>query len=464
MKKNKNIVLIFIFIIFIVSISGCKNDNSNNKELNEDSLPDGYDTSEEVIHIWKYVGTNNGENTSKLIPLIEYYCKTNNIPYQLHCYYENEITFEDYELKRNLNLNNPNTIVFGGTPEFNSKISSEHADYNKIQEYANIADSCKQLPIIPISYMYDINLLNKKLLDYYSIQYDKEIVLFDDYYEILNQLINSGAKFNITWQYFYLDTTYLCKKNNLFLNIDDTSEKIDDNYINSFKSVVKELLKRGNDLNIFESTESGFEYDLIDENTNMKLFVGKNSSSDTHLYYMPDYNGNNNNYLVQDISDTLIYFVPRYIEYAIYIGENVTNEKIYDIANYMMSSDFLSQYTFGNYMLKNDNENNLYKPSVTSDTAYNEQVLEYCNNNANAIKNIDKILNENILNGNISSESVKTLINNTYKINYFISSNIYKFVYDIYVDSKTSGSIDKSTQNFFDNQMEDFITSLKLRL
>lgn len=57
---------------------------------------------------------------------------------------------------------------------------------------------------------------------------------------------------------------------------------------------------------------------MEDENTIMKLFVGRQISRDNHLYYMCDIYSNVDSNLANSLADTILYFEPTYLDYGIY--------------------------------------------------------------------------------------------------------------------------------------------------
>lgn len=119
----------------------------------------------------------------------------------------------------------------------------------------------------------------------------------------------------------------------------------------------------------------------------------------------------------------------------------------------MMSKEILEKCTFEYCLLKNDHNDNLYEDSVTSDTAYNEIIYNYCCKNAKEFERIDNVLNENIFNDNINDSSIKVLFNNTYMLNLKVYANVYRSVIEIYQSSKENGkSIEESIQEYFDTQ------------
>ncbi|QSX05876.1 hypothetical protein JYG23_14625 [Sedimentibacter sp. zth1] len=447
MKSLRKSICIMILLSMMLSMfCSCNRSNLTDSGVNNNQ---NTDYSNDVINIWMY--QDKSPNTKRLIPAIEKYCKEKNINYQMHCYSLEEMTYEDYILKRNINLDKANTIVFGGKEEMKN-LNINHADYSNVSAFSNIADSCKCLTYIPISYHNKMTLINKNLLNLYEVECNKEIICKKEYYELIQQLIDKGAKFDNDFLMCELKARLLMEKYELILSDNDTQSSIDNTYIENLKKAVQEFVNINKDR--IEFKDGKVSKVIIDEYTNLKLTVGFNPLSyDNHRYYVDE----NNEILIKSLKDTIIFFEPKYIDYAIYIGENVTNNGTFDLVNYMMSADTIRKnYGSHTFMLKNDCKENLLCMSTTDTELEDEK--EYYIENAQEFVRIDNILNDNIYNGNINKEFINELMISSYLPNYFINAFISSCL--LYCTAYP----DQDVQSCLDHKLDDFITTIKLMM
>lgn len=89
---RKILCIIISNLLIVLILSGCIN-------TNQDS----------VVNVWMFEKEYDSQ-TPKDAERIKKYCEENNIPLKLHYYKENEISYEDYIFKRNINLTSGNTI------------------------------------------------------------------------------------------------------------------------------------------------------------------------------------------------------------------------------------------------------------------------------------------------------------------------------------------------------------------
>lgn len=425
MKNIKKLICIIIILSFIITmICGCDKDSDS-----------------QVIHIWHYYGTNEDLSSD-----IERYCKQNNISYQLHFYSQDELSFEDYYLKRNTSLAKNNTIVIGDINDMQNLDKNSHADYSNVEAYKNVADTCKNLPFISVGYNARISLINKKLLDYYNVEYSQDIILQDDLSDIVFELINNGAVFNAkNLSAIYINS--LLEKYNIGLTYNSTAQDIDDVYEENLKSAVEDIINKNFKYNMeaYDCLNYIDLQDIVDEKTNMKLAVGFEMGDD-NFYTKFGFNGTNS--FVESLKDTIVYFEPFGISYGIYIGKSVTNESVYDLANFMMSRKMISNYT----TLKNNKYGNMEYLSASSD----EELSKYYHENEQELIRINEVLNKNIFNGNISSEVAKIIESKSFNL----SGSVM-----LYLVSAIEANSEKnmSSEEYIKETFEDFISRLKIR-
>lgn len=465
MKKSSKIIS--LFLVFILLLTSCNQGRASTRD-NELS-------SSDTIHIWSYY-RNMNEGYLRMLNLVEKYCEDNKIPLEVHLYNTSEITYEDYALKRNLNLTKSNNIVFGEYKDIQD-INIKHGDYTKVKKYANLADSFKYLPCITFGYDCSLRLINKEMLDYYNISVDKDIISYNDYIDIIFELIEKGAKFegdNI----FSIRDLYskkLMKKYNLCIDNNMTESDIDDKYKENLTKAVYDLLDFMKDKPYILRGCGSRPEPLVDTETSLVLESG-------FLYNRYDieetliYKSCSHCELVDNINidDSIVMVEPYGINCCLFMGENITNDKIYDVVDYFLHKTCLGEYSTGRYKpFKNDytyyynnhfgyrdDDGHLiklgkkYNPTIGDNLT--EEDAEYYNKNEEELFKFHRILEDNLFMGNISKELVQELEYSSSKLNRRISG----FLGNMYLYSKQ-----RSEEEFdIEKEIEDYITKTKLRL
>ncbi|QSX04956.1 hypothetical protein JYG23_09665 [Sedimentibacter sp. zth1] len=438
--KRKYIWFIIISLL-VLSLTSCKADKN-------------IDTSNNTVHIWMY----DGEYTSSmhdLLPKVRNYCSKNEIPLEIHYYTDDEMTYDDYVLKRNASLYNANSIVWGGPNEMKN-VSQKHADYTKIDNYENIGDSFKCLPYIPCSYEAKLDLLDINLLNYYDITIEKDMLSYPEYRSIVFEMIEKGAEFNNEYVINRMYIEEKAAKYMLPLNIVELGKNIDDEYkinvIKAIKEVAQEKV-----FNYECANQSSYKR-LIDQKTNLYLVVA--DSRNIYNWYIP-YDSENGEFRVgkeaETINDTIVVYSPIKISSAIYIGENVDNDNIYDLVNYMISPDFYKNefgniedgFMGSNFTFKNDNQEKLYESIKMTQTKFE-------GNDNKDIERIEKIINNNVKNGNLSEEYIKLF---AYDIPFNSPNNLLYYFMKEESNKLMNGNI---SDNELKKDVDNFIAKLKL--
>ncbi|QSX05303.1 hypothetical protein JYG23_11540 [Sedimentibacter sp. zth1] len=430
MKNKKRYILLFLIFILIISITtSCKKADPN------------------TVHLWMYQRDQN-DQIAMLIPDIERYCENNEIPLQIHCYYESEMSYDDYILKRNINLEKNNTIVCGNYNEMRN-LNSEHANYENIENYKNIVKSCKNLPYMLVAYTYNIRLINKNLLDVYDINFDKDIMSPTDYRNIIFRLLENGADLSNDSAINNACVTNLMYEYNLNLNNTTKESEIDEEYRNNLANAIRKFVEKSKDRT---NIALGCSKTIIDNKTNLTLDIGYGSDCREDNCYYTDFNKNT---LLKSLKDTIVLFEPDMIRYAIYINDKITNESTYKLANYMLDSELLGEnIRFSCFTLKNDCADNMYMNIVNN----NVEIEEYYKENETELKCINEIIERNILNGNISEEFINELSYKTLGMNSLMEC----FIMNAQLFNINRG--EEKTEEFIDINLDNFIKKIKLSL
>lgn len=246
MKKNAEIYLVILILLFV--LSAC------NKAEKDDA-----------VNVWmfRYIGAHGNTELKSLIKSeITSYAEENKISVRFLEYDNEEITLDDYKLKRNLAIEHGGAdIIIGDMYSGMAQISEYAGDYTKLENYKNIFDSFKGKYCIPIGSIMETILLNNRVLKSYGIECNKYIML-DDYYEIKQSIKGKGAKlkYNRSEELQLFD--YYINKNNLEI-------KKDDKYIIDRKAGLKTIKE------ISEDILKHYNYDM-DENKRMEKLYSEN--------------------------------------------------------------------------------------------------------------------------------------------------------------------------------------------
>lgn len=130
---------------------------------------------DDTVKVWMYRYSGESGGTYDIMNLIETeitnYAEENKIKVEILNYKEDELSLEDYKLKRNLALEHGNADIIIGDMYGNMAQMSEYAgDYTKLENYENIFDNFKGQCCIPIGSIMRSILLDNKVLKSYSIE------------------------------------------------------------------------------------------------------------------------------------------------------------------------------------------------------------------------------------------------------------------------------------------------------
>ncbi|SHJ86122.1 hypothetical protein SAMN02745248_01136 [Hathewaya proteolytica DSM 3090] len=227
MYKFKKIIAIFS-ILNSVFIMGCGVKNDQKAEIQlwwyEHGVENMIDHNEkEVIY-----------NTRAIIDRVKSYCDSNKIPLKMNVYTSSQISYENYILKRNVNLSKDNVIIMDKSSSL-YELNENHCDYNKISNYKNLYTTLEKLSFIPLDMNIEMFAIDTELLGKYSAKLDKNVISYNEYLDVVNKMRTNGYVGG------FLNTKLNLKKENLF----SSSPKIRDENINikKYKRVINECIK-----------------------------------------------------------------------------------------------------------------------------------------------------------------------------------------------------------------------------
>ncbi len=475
-KKNKYLAFIFI-IIFLITFTACNKKNINDIEKNN--------SSNDKIQLWYNFDYNPYEEelTYALIDNAKKFCDLNSIPLEI-VKYDNEIlSYADYAFKRNLAAESGNMIVIDSISNL-SDLAKHHADYTKINIYNSILSPYKDRFCIPIGRSLKSSFIDNAILDFYNIDTpESPAITYPEYLEIKQKLKNSGARFEPKNDDFYETIRYYLYINGL-LYVNKNDEILKDN--NKLKEAINKsiygmcediILYNDSNLNEFEKiirvTSKGFE--IYDSNSLLHLKEVQNCEFYRSYPYTPKWfkhlfneNPSTKTYIIDYFgsNDLPIIRTP-----GIFIHKKITNEKIFDLANFILEQ---SSYIYGK-------TNNLtsaplfYTEKVLNELKLNEY-LEYVGEDAsdeekriiNATFDIfakDEVKSKEIADAyftdNVIVKSIETLIYDT--INE-IAKNLSNSSSENNLSLENFNSEDEEINRLVDKKIDEFIKQLILEI
>lgn len=295
------------------------------------------------IQLWSYNIKADIEYKLHIIEYAKEYCESKNIPLELCVYNEKEISFEDYILKRDLALAFEKNIIIIDDIRTMADMSKQPVDYTKLNSYRFLFNAYKDRFCIPLGVFYTTMAIENEVMEYYGINAsEKPIITYSDYLEIKQEMKNKGARFEFNISEFSDVILYYMSKNNL-LFIDKNSENLMDK--NKFKEALKstiidicnEIIKYG-DANIIinQSEEFRTSKNIYDKNSKLNLRY------DNSIHGSSFTGGLINPFMydkVDNFANRTFYIYPFIIgpSPSFYMHNRITNDKIYDLANFIVN-------------------------------------------------------------------------------------------------------------------------------
>jgi hypothetical protein len=429
--KKRIIIVISIFVIILLFVI-LKFNNNYGAMYNSDE-----------IQLWFYDSDSYGIGVSKIIVRkVEEFCVSNNIPLKIFEYNKDTMTYQDYLLKRNISAATGNMITIDDARNL-IEISKHHADYTKLENYNNLLNIHKNRYCIPLGINCGLRTIDNEILEYYDIKTNKKIITYNEYLEIKQEIKEKSAKFKLNiLEYSELIDYYLNKNGIIF--VDKESENIKDS--NKFKEILKKsIIELCNDIklnydgkldkkNFDDNNESNGE--LYDENSNL-LFA--DSIGGTYCITNPIMANPYHPFGIKDILNKTL-FISNFSQHSpsLYMHKKITNKKIYDIANYILSESCYS-FLYEGY--------SIYMP--TFDTPYVRNIFQV-NERWEYIGNPDET-------STVKKEDIKSILDEVFKV--FIKDQLSE-VYDYYYLNTKNTISDINGVNSANNLINNFIEEI----
>lgn len=468
MKKiNKYFPLIIIFILLLI-FTAC--DNEKNKSNND------------KIQLWygyRYI-PHNEQLIEDIIDYAKTYCDANNIPLDIFKFDNETMTYKDYIFKRNLAAESGNMIILDDITDL-SDLAKTHADYTKLKIYNNLLSPYKNRFCIPIGRDLRTSFFDNSILDYYQIdKTEKLVITYTDFLQIKQEMKKKGARFEPKNEDLYETVKYYLNNNGL-LYINKQDDILKDN--NKLKEALKKtLFDMCNDIIIynnasleefhplFRRSSKGFE--LFDANS--KLYLNNYSRSYTSPTYINWFNHEN----VKDCSNKtyiIDYFGVDYFNnghtLSLFIYKKITNEKVYDLANYVLKRS--------DYMYRQSSDKPLFTPILYTNKLKNKlglnEKLEYIGLASDDERKIINYTYNMLAKDEVKSKEIADAYFSDHDILRDIESLIYDTIHEIAEKlSEDSSENNLSLENFnseneeinklVDKKIDEFIKQLILEI
>lgn len=342
------LVLIILMLLSILSTSCTK--KVKNKTSTDNSENDDTKNSTDKIQLWYYDFLDAGVYTDAITQIVfrvKRYCNENKIPIEFIRFSEEELSHEDYIFKRNLAAINGNMIAIDDS-RFLHGIATQHADYSKIDSYANVLNAYKDRFCIPLAVGYQGFLIENKILEHYGINTSNNVLTYVAYLNLKQRMKENGARFELNRAEYIESIKYHLDRNDL-LCINDDSEFIGN------KSKFKEMIKKTSldlindilqyndgtlDMEILSKESSFHNFRMHDLTSKLDLWRINKSRYGIMSYFRLelDLDDKDSNTLV--VYDDEIFYSP-----CLYIHQKVTNDSIYDLANHLVNEDIIKVIT-----------------------------------------------------------------------------------------------------------------------
>ncbi len=448
LKKVIAIILIIMLTFLCISCS--------NKADNENA----------TIQIWYYDYKNAvaySDNLNNVLANIRLFCERSDIPVEIIKYDKDSLSYEDYILKRNIAAANGNMIIIDDVNKM-WDIAKHHADYTKLENYDNLFSIYKDNYCIPLGVDYNAIPISNKILEYYNISTKKPIITYDEYLKIKQDMKEKGAKLKVSGDVreFSEIIDYYLNQNGLMLVNEDSeilrdNEKLKKSLKNAIIGVCDDfIMYNDSSLKLVDKNRLNNGFAIYDDKSELILFDGIGTISLTDYTEFFRFN--------ESILDTTLVIHPRmFLSPCFYMYKKITNDKIYDLANYIVSDAIYVTIS---------GKNHFYSPIFETEKTKNHLELdsnwEYNGAYKKSTKDEDiKICNliNDVFEMLVKDNETSKLISSYYYTNWGYNNRIIGFVADLIRDELSIINFDyknKEANKMIDNKIDEFIKNFNV--
>lgn len=401
-------------------------------------------SSSDEIQLWFYDSDDCSIGYSKeIVRKVKNFCDSKNIPLKVYEYSMAEMTYDDYSLKRNISAATGNMITIDDARRLR-ELSKHHADYTKLNGYNNLLSVHKGRYCIPLGINYSLRSIENETMKYFDIKKPENLILtYNEYLEIKQEIKEKGAKIKLnSLEYLELIDYHLNENGLLF--VDEESKNIKNS--NKFKEMLKKsIIEVCNDIILnYDSKLYGYNIEGYDNNRYIYdeksgLIFSDLSNASTRIT-KPVIANPYSPFGIKDILKKTLFVNPSsFHSPSLYMHKKISNNKIYDVANYILSE---SCYFF----LYEDAS--MFVP--TFDTANIRRTFQV-NNEWKYIGNVVGDMGE-------VKKEIKTILDEVYKI--FINDQLKEVYDEYYLNTCPVFNNNYSTSNIISNFVKDVISDI----
>lgn len=402
------------------------------------------------------------ENVKALFRNIMAFCDENKIPLEVVMYDASTMSYEDYILKRNIAAAKGNMIIIEDASNL-WDLSENHADYTKLENYNQLLDAYKDRFCIPLGISNYTITINNSILDFYGIKLDKSLITYEDYLELKQTMKDKGAKFQVNnFEYSEKIRYYMDKYNLSYIN--DTKEITgnEDKFKADLKSLIvdfcNDFIKYHDSKFDVAVLENDNQLNVYDENSGLNMFYQLESNIIPALS-LTEYDSLSGNFEIIDNNNVSAVYPIVGLSPSFYMHNKITNEKIYDVANFIISEESYKTIS-GKYNIYSP----VFKGELTKETLKLDDNYDYIGiyktaadsgdiRSKTILKFIDESLEMLIKNDDYSKHIADYYLSNqddSRKIYNFISDRIIKLSEDNfeYKNEDLEKEIDEFIKNF----------------
>lgn len=328
MKKVLKIVILSFILLQLLYLSSCAmGDKGNNSK----------------IQIWHYHNSNMDlDIPDRIIKLTKDFCDTNHIPLEINIVDQKSVSIDNYILKRNIALSTGNAIIIDDQMYLEG-IAKKHADYTRFDSYNKLLDAHKGRYCIPLGLNYKMFVINKDILKHYGVDIlEKSVITYADYLNAKQEMKEKGANFKFNTREYYEIIHYNMNSNKLAF-IDIENEILDDKEFE--KKLKNTILSICNEFKTKEYSQIDLNKRFYSSRLEKMLMYDETSelALDEYSYLIPGGLLDPYKYdmLLEGIKipDKIFVVDPYSMLYSpsVYVHNKITNKKIYDVVDYIVS-------------------------------------------------------------------------------------------------------------------------------
>ena len=396
-----------------------------------------------------------------IIDSVKLFCEENNIPIEINTYTSDTLSLEDYKLKRNIAAARGNMITIDDIRNMRD-LMKQHADYTKLENYDKLIDIYKGEFCIPLAIRESISSVDYELMKFYNLSSNKQFITHRELLDIKQNMKKKGAEFELNrHEILEVINYYLYANELLFLN--ENSEILKDD-INLKKKLKKTVLDVCNDItqyynsNLELSRDTSALTDSIDMKSGISFEYNNSDKEFLHPYEA---------YMKTSIDNKVFFIYPksRTFSPSFFMYKKITNDKIYDLANYIVSEETSLM------IIKDAIYSPVFKGEKTKDFFKINDKNEYIGDEENQVTKeiINTRLDILFNNRNESKELANNFFcNKDYIINFnMISLNL---IYDI-ANQLSGGKLslenfdsnDKEINKMLDEKINEYVNNFKIQ-